>query len=312
MGKRSIVKLLVASFLVTICALSVIFSLNSAEAHLNGFNPGNIMSDYVMGNKNTMSEAQIQSFLKSMNPCNDSNLAKYNEWTAKGYQYNWRDGHFVCMADESFGGESAAHIIWQAAQDYSINPQVLIVLLQKEQGLITDTWPNSTQYAKATGFACTDSAPCDQGSAGFKTQVRKAAALFREVLDGSLYLNAFPAYSTVFVTYNKDWEACGGTNVYIENRATSALYRYTPYQPNAYAMGGGNISDPPQCGAFGNMNFYDYFTDWFGDTRLTSSLLSYASNVSSAGWQAPVGDGLISGTTGQGKAIECAGCTEDD
>ena len=62
----------------------------------------------------------------------DTNLSK-----ADGYwhlNYHVENGHFVCMADERFDGESAAHIIWQAAHDYRINPRVLIVLLQKEQG----------------------------------------------------------------------------------------------------------------------------------------------------------------------------------
>ena len=77
--------------------------------------------------------------------------------------YHIKDDHFVCLAEETFGegtaygddapdGETAAHIIYQAAQDYKINPQVLIVLLQKEQGLITDSWPNSRQYRSETGY----------------------------------------------------------------------------------------------------------------------------------------------------------------
>ena len=63
------------------------------------------------------------------------------------------------MSEERFGdgevigsGDTAAHIIWQAAQDYRINPQVLIVLLQKETSLITDPIPNNGDYRKATGF----------------------------------------------------------------------------------------------------------------------------------------------------------------
>lgn len=168
------------------------------------------------------------------------------------------------MADENFNGESAAHIIWQAAQDYNINPQVLIVLLQKEQSLITDTWPNSRQYQTATGFGCPDTAPCDAQYYGLKNQVRQAANLFRTVLNGGW--SNYPAYTTKYIQYNPN-AACGGSNVYIENRATSALYRYTPYQPNAHAMSGGSSSAYPQCGAFGNRNFYSYFTDWFGSTQ---------------------------------------------
>jgi hypothetical protein len=53
--------------------------------------------------------------------------------------WHFENGHFICLSEERFGdgeaigkGETAAHIIWQAAQDYKINPQVIIVLLQKE------------------------------------------------------------------------------------------------------------------------------------------------------------------------------------
>ena len=49
----------------------------------------------------------------------------------------------------------------------------------------------------------------------------------------------------------------------IQNRATSALYRYTPYQPNAGALAAGYGTAP--CGAYGNRNFYQYFEDWFGN-----------------------------------------------
>ena len=264
MVKRRLPSLIVAmlpimgSFLIAVLYMSDI-----AIAHLNGFNAGNIMSDFVMSNKDAMSEGQIQSFLKSKNSCNDRDYNKYKSYTAMGYSYNWKDGHFVCMADESFGGESAAHIIWQAAQDYSINPQVLIVLLQKEQSLVTDTWPNSRQYQIATGFGCPDTAPCDTQYYGLKNQIRLAAKLFRDVLDGGW--SNYPAYSTVYVRYNQN-ATCGGSNLYIENRATSALYRYTPYQPNAAALAAGT-GTIPSCGAYGNRNFYYYFTEWFGDTR---------------------------------------------
>ncbi len=250
--------------LVTAIGYAIYNYTNKTRAYLNGFDAGNIMSDFVMSNKNTMSEADINNFLHSKNPCNDRNLRKADGYWHLGYTV--RDGHFVCMADENFGGESAAHIIWQAAQDYSINPQVLIVLLQKEQGLVTDTYPNHKQYAKATGFACPDTGNgCDPINSGFKNQVRKAAKLFSDVLSGGW--SNYPAYSTQFVQYSPN-RACGGTNIYIQNRATSALYRYTPYVPNQAALNAG-LGEGDGCSAYGNRNFYNYFTDWFGNTQYT-------------------------------------------
>ncbi|MBQ6355060.1 hypothetical protein IJJ18_01395 [Candidatus Saccharibacteria bacterium] len=235
-------------------------------ANLSKFDAGDIMSDGVMSDYTSMNEASIQSFLKSKNSCNDTRLHLVGNKTSSldmSGTMNWHvsNGHFVCMADESFNGESAAHIIWQAAQDYKINPQVLIVLLQKEQGLVTDTLPRSGQYRAAAGFGCPDTAPCDAEYYGFKNQVRQAAKLFRTVLNGG-WTN-YPLGRN-YIQYNPN-AACGGSWVDIKNRATSALYRYTPYQPNAGALAAG--WGTCNCGAYGNRNFYAYFTDWFGDTH---------------------------------------------
>ncbi len=264
-------------FLISLCIPLLTSRDDIAAASATGFNAGNIMSDAVMRNKNTMTEAQIQAFLKSKNSCNDTNLNRLTSYTStKGtlkagsttYYYNLKNGRFVCMADESFNGESAAHIIWQAAQDYTINPQVLIVLLQKEQGLVTDTWPNTNyQYAAATGYDCPDSGNgCNNANAGFKTQIRKATALFNDVLSGG-WTN-YPVGSNS-IQYNPS-ASCGSSKVTIQNRATSSLYRYTPYQPNRAALAAG-YGTGDSCSAYGNRNFYLYFTDWFGATQYTTS-----------------------------------------
>jgi len=244
----------------------------SSAVSAAGFNAGNIISDAVMSNYNSMSVSDIQSFLTAKNPCNDRDYNKYLRLKASYPNNDWHfaNGHFVCLSEERFGdgetigsGQTAAEIIYQAAQDYRINPQVLLVLLQKEQGLITDTYPNKVQYRAATGFGCPDTDVCSTQYYGFKNQVRNAASMFREVLNGGW--SNYPAYRTVYVQYNPNPD-CGGTNVYIENRATSALYRYTPYQPNASALNAG-YGTGDVCGAYGNRNFYLYFTDWFGSTQ---------------------------------------------
>ena len=248
---------------ITVPLYLIYASRDQASAYLDGFDPGNIMSDFVMSNKNTMTESQINEFLHSKNPCNhpyDNEIKKYEQ---QGYKYSIKDGRVLCMADDTFNGESATHIIWQAAQDYSINPQVLIVLLEKEQSLVTDTWPNNRQYASATGFACPDTGGCEAKDAGFKNQVRKAAALFREVLDGGW--SNYPAYTTVEIQYHPN-KSCGKSSIYIQNRATSALYRYTPYQPNSAALAAGTGTGD-SCSSYGNRNFYNLFTEWFGSTQ---------------------------------------------
>ncbi|MBR2543977.1 hypothetical protein IKF04_01585 [Candidatus Saccharibacteria bacterium] len=236
-------------------------------ASLAGFDPGYIISDYQMSNYNSMSEAEIQAFLTAKNPCGNRDYGLYQSMVSSypSIKWHWDNGHFICISEERFGdgevigsGDTAAHIIWQAAQDYRINPQVLIVLLQKEQGLITDDFPNSRQYRSATGYGCPDTAPCSTQYYGFKNQVRKAAAMFRTVLDGG-WTN-YPLGNN-YIQYNPN-AGCGGSVVNIRSLATSALYRYTPYQPNAGALAAGYGT--AYCGAYGNRNFYLYFEDWFG------------------------------------------------
>ena len=258
---------------------------DTIAVNLSGFKAGNIMSDAVMRNYTSMTEAEIQSFLTKKNSCNTGLKGspvsagtmygvKYNRkyvYNGTTYYYHTENNKYICLGGEKFNGETAAHIIYQAAQDYKINPQVLIVLLQKEQGLITDEWPNvNHQYRSATGYGCPDTAACDSKYYGFKNQVRKAAELFDTVLSGG-WTN-YPVGNN-----NIRWSpkaSCGSSKVYIENLATSALYRYTPYQPNAAALRAGYGSGD-SCSAYGNRNFYAYFTDWFGSTQKVGD---YATN----------------------------------
>lgn len=234
---------------------------NDVDATTAGFEAGNIMSDEIMSNNSSMTESQIDTWLHQHGNCNDRQTWKANDYPE--LKYHIKDGHFVCLADETFHGQSAAHVIKKVADQYRINPQVLIVLLQKEQGLITDSWPNSRQYQIATGFGCPDTGSCDSQYYGLENQLKKAASLFRTVLDGGW--SNYPAYRTMHIGYNPSY-SCGSAEVYIANKATSALYRYTPYVPNQAALNAGYGSGN-RCSSYGNRNFYNYFTDWFGSTR---------------------------------------------
>ncbi len=270
-------------FVVFVFCMAFVFSFlstgnahNTSAANTGDFRPGNIISDAVMSNYSSMSVTDIQNFLSSKNQCDNRNYDLYLQYTHNQPNIKWHwegepyNGHFVCMAEERFGdgevigsGMTAAEIIHDAAQRSRINPQALLVLLQKESSLITDKVPNDFDYRKATGYGCPDTAACDSKYYGFKNQVYRAAELFRHVLDhNSVY---YPAGRNVYVGYHPN-SSCGGTTVYIENRATAALYQYTPYQPNSSALNAG-YGTGDVCSAYGNRNFYLYFTDWFGSTQ---------------------------------------------
>jgi hypothetical protein len=237
------------------------------------WNAGRIIDDVDMTNKDSMTVGQIQNFLNSKVAVCDTNGQQLSEFggpdiNGDGKVQRWEWGQsrynqttFPCLKDYTENGLSAAQIIYNSAQTYTINPQVLIVLLQKEQGLVADTWPLNIQYRSATGYGCPDTAPCDSQYYGLTNQLKWSATMFRAIQNNS------PTWYTPYVLGSNyiQWSpnsSCGGSTVNIQNRATQALYNYTPYQPNQAALNAGyGMGDG--CSAYGNRNFWLYFNDWF-------------------------------------------------
>ncbi|QQG50897.1 MAG: hypothetical protein HZB75_00085 [Candidatus Saccharibacteria bacterium] len=266
-----------------ITSIAASFMQDAPAQALTGWKAGNIMDNSIMTNKSTMSAGAIQTFLNKKVPTCDTNGTQTSEMAGgKDYngdgritraewgRYKYGQTTFICLKNYSQDGKSAAQIIYNAAQKYSINPQVLLVLLQKEQGLVTDTWPLNIQYRSATGYGCPDTAPCDSDYYGLTNQLDWAAKMFRAILNDSPSWYTPYELGNNFIQYSPN-SSCGGSTVYIENRATQALYNYTPYQPNKAARDAGWGTAP--CGAYGNRNFYLYFTDWFGSTRASFTSL---------------------------------------
>lgn len=239
---------------------------------LDGFNAGNIISDAVFTNRNTMSEAQIQSFFNSKVPYCQGGSDKYGpiiclkDFTTTSVN---RPADKYCQGYTGAPNESAARIIYRVSQSCGINPQVLIVMLQKEQGLVTHTWPSMNRYNAALGQGCPDGGvQCDPNYVGFFHQIYGAARQMQIYMEGR-YFTYYAPGKTWNILYNPN-RNCGSAPVYVANAATSALYYYTPYQPNAAAMRSG-YGEGDACSAYGNRNFYNYFTDWFGSTQAAAA-----------------------------------------
>ncbi len=235
-----------------------------AKTYLDGFDPGNIISDAVFFDKDTMSEGDIQSFLNARVPRCQSGYVCLKD--AMDTSRN-TSADAMCNAYTGAGRESAARIIYKVAQACGINPQVILATLQKEQGLVTHTWPSDWRYTIAMGQGCPDTAACDTAYYGFFNQVYGAARQFKRYANPPGTSRTFTWYApgnTWNILYNPN-HACGSSPVYIQNQATSNLYYYTPYQPNAAALRAGT-GEGDGCSAYGNRNFYNYFTDWFGPT----------------------------------------------
>lgn len=191
------------------------------------FNNGYIISDMDLIDNTTMNLADIQKFLERKN----SKLA-----TLKTKDY--------------FGIErTAAEIIYNAANAYQINPQYILVTLQKEQSLIEDGTPTQKQIDWAMGYGVCDSCdPDDPALAlfkGFGTQVDRSAKRNRWYIENSK--NGW--LKTYGQTYTID-----GHNVYIVNQATANLYNYTPH-------------------IHGNYLFWKIWNSWFTQKYPDGSLL---------------------------------------
>jgi len=225
------------------------------------FNPGMIISDAVFYNSSTMSVAQIQSFLNARVPsCRAGYVCLKSFVQTTTSQPARSEG---CAAYAGQANESAALIIYKVSRACGINPRSIIVLLEKEQGLVTDTWPTSRQYRSATGYGCPDTADCDINYYGFFNQVYNAAWQFKKYRARPT-VRAYQAgrYNTIQWHPNS---GCGTSQVYIQNQATAGLYLYTPYRPNAAALA--NLYGTGDgCSSYGNRNFWRMFTDWFGST----------------------------------------------
>jgi uncharacterized protein YlxW (UPF0749 family) len=231
------------------------------------FDRGFIISDRKLYTHDTMSVAQIQDFLNKKGASCWRNCLKDYRVTTTGTWKGWNDAHTLngeCTAFTVPDGTSlsAAEAISLASRLCNISEKALIVMLQKEQGLITNPDPSDWRYASALGFACPDTAACNATNGGLWKQLENAGWQF------NAYKNSPYAYryhiGNNFASFNPN-AACGGMTIDIKNAATVGLYNYTPYTPNDAALAAGaGLGDG--CSSYGNRNFYNYYNMWFGST----------------------------------------------
>ncbi|MGY2084927.1 LGFP repeat-containing protein [Blastococcus sp. SYSU DS0539] len=241
-------------------------SAPAEAADLGQFQPGDIISDALFFDGRAMEEADVQSFLDQKG----ANCRTGSDGTPclKAYRQDTQDkpGDDRCAAYAGAPGESAARIITKVGQACGISQRVLLVVLQKEQSLVTNTGATlyARRYREAMGFACPDTAPCNPAYNGFHNQVYSAARQFKNyAANPGGY--GYRAGMVNQIRFHPD-SACGSTPVFLYNQATAGLYNYTPYQPNEAALRAGYGSGD-SCSAYGNRNFFHYFTDWFGSTH---------------------------------------------
>ncbi|MFA5126515.1 MAG: hypothetical protein WC465_00760 [Patescibacteria group bacterium] len=174
----------------------------------------NLLSDEEAQDYDSMSMAEIQSFLQSKN----SYLQVY---IYSGY--NPGPGEPISTDDaiklQYTRARTAAEIIYNAAYEARINPRFLLTTLQKEQGLIEKSELDQRALDYAMGYYCFDGQACNPAWQGFGKQVRAAALQFRDYIDN---IESRPYKPGIASTID-------GQTVVPVNRITAAMYVYTPH-----------------------------------------------------------------------------------
>jgi LysM repeat protein len=257
---------LALSLVLVLTGISAIQTTSSADAaDASRFDPGLIISDSVFYDFGTMTVADIQRFLESKVPvckANDGGPTCLRDYVSDQLEKTGEDGK--CAAMPAKANIRASEIIYNIARACGLNPKVLLVTLQKEQGLIQATNPTAYMYRAAMGYGCPDSDPgiCGKVWTGLFNQLYKGAGQLQWYGDPRGSFTYLKVGSTANIRYNPT-SSCGTKPVLIKSIATTALYYYTPYTPNDAALK--NLyGEGDSCSAYGNRNFWRFYSDWFG------------------------------------------------
>ncbi len=212
-----------------------------------GFNPSHLVDDSVFVSTDKMDVVAIQRFLE----LKGSFLASYAENGRTAAQIIYGAAHGVGDASGDCNNTTVCSGIDINSSTGTVSPEVILVTLQKEQSLITMATQSDAALRAAMGYGCPDSGGCNPAFAGFTKQVEHAAWQLRfnyERAQG----HGFADYQVgqAFCTSDVNGSNCGT----YDNRATAALYRYTPHVHN------------------GNSNFHHFLVTWFEQRPFSASL----------------------------------------
>lgn len=213
-----------AFFAVLISVLILPVPITVAE----DFNPNFVISDLDLQDYESMGRGEIQAFLVNKKSFLSSYIAQ----------------------DKNGKNKRAADIIYDASREYKINPKYVLVMLQKEQSLVSDPDPSERQLDFATGYSVCDSCSFTEEKVlkykGFGKQVDAAAGIMRWYYD---HVKTEGWIKQPLASY-----AIDGIEVNPSNYATGFLYTYTPHIE-------------------GNKNFWKLWQNWFKQVYPDGTLL---------------------------------------
>lgn len=138
---------------IVLTALIILSSLlmQTSQVFADTFSPNLIINDAVFDNTNSMNAFQIDDWINK-NFGSTSCISTSHGFSASDPAgYNPTNGFLYGKA------VSAGHVIFDAAQAYDLNPEVLLVTLQKEQSLVSGSAGCGVlSYAGAAGYGCPD------------------------------------------------------------------------------------------------------------------------------------------------------------
>ena len=198
-----------------------------AQEYDPDFDQNYIISQFQMFDYNSMSQAEIQSFLVEK----------------KSYLANYYTNGWPINCDTKTGSDQsncqimtrmvASAIIYSAAQRYKVNPRHILVMLQKEQGLIQwEGTPPDKRLDWACGYAVCDGCRLDDPNVakykGFGKQVDNVAGAMRFYSD---HASIYQYIKKSGQTYSID-----GQLIKPSNQPTANLYTYTPHIRGNYTF----------------------------------------------------------------------------
>jgi len=224
---------------------------------------GNIFSDQVLYNGNALpDEAAVQAALDKIGAsCGASTCLRTARYAVPGLSNQW-----CSSVPAEPAGASYAHILLTLAHACGLNPEVAIVMVQKEsQGLTRDTPP-----AALTGFGCPDSGPggsaaCNASVGGVWAQTAGLFTSAAHARQDAAVVARYQEGATHDIFWNVEESGCGAAPVAVQNRATAWIYTYTPYQPNAASLAA-YPGEGDACSSYGNRNLFELFQANFGPT----------------------------------------------
>ncbi len=223
----------IAIWLISLTIIFGVAKISFAQDINPDFDPNYIISDAEIFNYNSMDATDIQNFLQAKG----SYLSAYTVTNPTG----------VC--------ETAAQAIYEVCQANKISPRFVLVLLQKEQGLIEDPNPSPASLDWATGYGCPDGGGCNPRWQGFWKQINSATLQFYDYMVNPLEYAYRAGATYTFQNSCSAYNNPPSSMITPYNLATAALYNYTPHVFN------------------GNYNFYILWQKYFARNYPDGSLL---------------------------------------